>query len=129
MVSQLITLYFATSTTLYTSHNLYPIVMTGLVNGVGIMSPMVMEEIRNRDIQRGVIETKHVYFRRNAIISPLQKCDNEKKLKNNRMCSLVFRGFHFKDNKVISDGHDEELRCYSIRLKVLKPLSRENLKT
>ena len=64
--------------TLYLN-NLYPIVMTGLVNGVGIMSPMVMEEICNRDIQRGVIETKHVYFRRNAIIRPLQKCDNEKK--------------------------------------------------
>ena len=71
---KLITVYFAGNTTL--TNKLYPMVMTGLVNGVGIIGPMVMEEILNRDIQRRVIETKHVYFRQNAIIRPLQKCDN-----------------------------------------------------
>ena len=66
-------------------------VMTGLVNGVGIMSPMVMEEIFDRDIRRRVIETKHVYFRQNAIIRPLKKCDNNRK-QNNRIftCLLGF---------------------------------------
>ena len=74
---KLITVYFAGNTTL--TNKLYPMVMTGLVNGVGIIGPMVMEEILNRDIQRRVIETKHVYFRQNAIIRPLQKCDNNAK--------------------------------------------------
>ena len=63
------------------------------------------------------------------LLGPFKNAITRKKLKNNRMYSLVFRGFHFKDNKVISDGHDEEPRCYSIQLKVLKPLERENLKT
>ena len=54
-------------------------VMTGLVNGVGIIGPMVMEEILNRDIQRRVIETKHVYFRPTAIIRCPEKCDNNRK--------------------------------------------------
>ena len=87
---KLITLYFATSTTL-SINNLYPMVMTGLVNGLRIMSRMVMEENFNRDIQRGVIETKHVYFRQNAIIRPLQKCDNNAK-QDNRIftCFLKF---------------------------------------
>ena len=74
---KLITVYFAGNTTL--TNKLYPMVMTGLVNGVGIIGPMVMEEILNRDIQRRVIETKHVYFRPTAIIRCPEKCDNNRK--------------------------------------------------
>ena len=101
---KLITLYFAKSTTL-SINNLYPMVMTGLVNGLRIMSRMVMEENFNRDIQRGVIETKHVYFRQNAIIRPLQKCDNNAKQNNRILISEISQ-----DNKDVTDGHDNTIQ-------------------
>ena len=57
-----------------------------------------MEEILNRDIQRRVIETKHVYFRPTAIIRCPEKCDKQPKTKLQRY-SHVSNDFRLRGNK------------------------------